>query len=83
MGEVQDGQRTHGEVRDGSWDPRGGPGQVGGASRRCETGQETLEEVWNGWETLGEVREGRGTHPEVRDGSEDPQGGLRWVGDPP
>ena len=57
---------TLGEVRDGSGDPRGGPGQIVGPSGRSRTGQRTLKEV----------RDGSGTLAEVLDGSRDPRGGL-------
>ena len=59
-------------VRDGSEDPRGGPGRVGGTSVG-------LGRVWGPTERFGT---GRGTHKEVRDGSGQPRGGLVWVGGP-
>ena len=42
-----------GEVRDGSWDDRGGLGRVGGPSRKSGTG----------WGTIGVVRDGSGETP--------------------
>ena len=43
--EFWDGLEILGEVRDWSGDPPGGPGLVGGPSRRFGTGRETLQEV--------------------------------------
>ena len=64
LGRCRTGQETFREVRDGSGDPRGGLGQVGGPlgrsstikepSGRSGTGQETLE----GTGRVGEVRHG-------------------------
>ena len=48
------------EVRDGSADPRIGPGWVGRLSGRSRTGLETLEEVRDGSGILREVRNGSG-----------------------
>ena len=60
LGDVRVGRETHPEVRDGrrtiievweeSGDPRGGPGRVGGLSRRCGTDRWTLGEVRDGSE---------------------------------
>ena len=61
---------THGEVRDGSRDPWGSPGQVKGPSGRFGTGWGTLEEVRDGLE-------------ELRDGWEDSRGCPGRVGGPP
>ena len=59
------GQETLRDIRDGSWDPRGGLGQVGGPrvgfglvevhSKRYGTGRRTLKEDWDG---LGGIRGG-------------------------
>ena len=64
------GRGTLEEVQDGSGDPlgglkepRGGPGRVGGTSRRFGMGQGTHWEVW-------------GNLVEVRDGSGEPRKGL-------
>ena len=71
---------THGEVRDGSGDPRGVQGRMGEPSGRSGTGWGTIEEVWDGtadpqggmgW-VVGSSRKfgtGWGTLPKVRDGS--------------
>ena len=83
------GKGTIREERDGSREPWGGPGVVGGPSRSYGTGRRTLGEVLNGWLDLCELSEtGRGTHREVRDGSgvvrdgsEDPCGGTGRVGE--
>ena len=50
--EVRDGSGTLVEVRNGSVDPRGGPGLIGGPSGRFGTGWVTLVEVWDGLGTL-------------------------------
>ena len=42
------GWGTAGEVRDGSGDPRGGPGRVEGPSGRSGTGRRTHGEVLHG-----------------------------------
>ena len=75
-----------GEIRDGSADPRGGPGRVGGPSGRYETGRGTIGEIRDGsWHTLGgsglvgEVRDGLRTLEKVRDGSGQPWGGPGGV----
>ena len=51
------GWETLGEVWDGSWDSRGGPGQVGRPSVKCGIGGGTLKEVRYGsgdlWGGLG------------------------------
>ena len=79
--EDRTGQGTLEAVQDGSRVMRGGPGQVGGPSRRSETGWGTIERSGTGWGTLGErrtnwgnlweTRTGWGTLGEVRDGSVD------------
>ena len=48
------GRENLGEVRDGSGEPPGGPGTVGGPSRRSGTGRVHY----------GKSRMGRGTHGE-------------------
>ena len=58
MGRSRTGWGTLGEVRDGSEDPRGGPGRVGGPLERSGMGRGTLGKV-------------RRTLREVRDRSED------------
>ena len=68
-GEVGTIRWSLGEVQDGSGDPRGDPGWVGGSPGRSETGRGPL----------GEVREGWGSHGVVWNGSLDPQGGLGLV----
>ena len=74
---------TLGEVRDGSGDPRGGPGRVEGPSGSSGTGRGTLGEVWDGSRDPRGVPEmGRGTLGEVRDGSVDPQKSLGRVAGP-
>ena len=44
------GQETLWEVRDGSEDPWGCPGGIGGPSGWFRTGRDTLGEVWDGLE---------------------------------
>ena len=63
---------TIGEVRNGSGDPRGGPGLVMGLTGRSGTC----------WGLSMRFGTGRGALGEVRDGSEDPRGGLGRVGGP-
>ena len=83
LGEVRDGSRDPprgkfrgtGEPpygRDGSGDPRGSPGRVGGSSGRSGTG----------WRTLGAVRDWSRDLGEVRDRWVDPQVGPGHVGGP-
>ena len=57
MGRSGMGCLTLGEVRDGSGDPRGGPGRVEGPSGWYGQGRGTLGEVWD---ELGEHRGGPG-----------------------
>ena len=72
IGEVWDSSGDPGEVRDGSEDPRGGPGRVGGPSRRSGTGWGTLREFRNG------SLDSRGSLGRVGG----PWGGSGRVGDP-
>ena len=66
------GRGTYGEVWDGTGDPQGGPGRVGGPSKKSGTCQGTLGEVRDGsgdpragpgrvWEHLGRYGTGLGT----------------------
>ena len=50
---------TLGEVRDGSEDPRKGPGRVGGPSGKSWKGPGTLPEVqdWSGYLPIGSERD--------------------------
>ena len=80
------------EVRDRSGETLGGPGRVGGPSRRSGTGRGTLSKVWD---RLGDpprglrrARElsrrsgtGRVTLTEVRNRLEDPPGVWDGLGD--
>ena len=50
-------------VRDGLRDPYGGPGWVGGTTRRFRTGRGTLREVWDGSRDPSEVRDASGGPP--------------------
>ena len=54
------GQVVIWKVRDGLGGPPGGPGLVGGPSRRSWTGRGTLSKVWNG-ESSQRSEMGRGT----------------------
>ena len=72
---VRDGSSTLWEVRDGSRDPRGSSGRVGGPSVRYGTGRGTLGDVRDGRPSRRSGM-GRGTVGEVRDRSEDPIEGL-------
>ena len=69
-----DPRGPHGEVLDGSGDPQGGPGRVGGPAERSGTGRVNLEDVrdrleepWGGPGRIG------GPSGEIRDGSGDPR----------
>ena len=73
---------TFGVVWDGSGDPLGGPGQVGGPSGRSGTGRGTIREVWDEFGYPGEIRDGSWTFSEVRDGSRATRAGPGWTGDP-
>ena len=79
--QVQDGWETLGEVRDASREPRGGPKQVRGLSRRFGTGQKTLGQVRYGSEDPSEGA-GRFVGPSGRSGkgSGDPRAGTGRVG---
>ena len=70
------------EVRDGSADPRGGPGRVEALLGWSGTGRGTLEKVWDGLGNLGKSRTVRSTIREVQDGSRDPRKGPGQVGGP-
>ena len=59
------------EVRDGSGDTRGGPGQVGGTSLTSGTGRGNLPEVLDRGHS-GRSGMGRGTLGEFRDGLGEP-----------
>ena len=61
------GRKTHGEVRNGSEDPRGGLGRVRGPSGRSKTGRETLGEVREESGDSGWSGPRRGTIREVLD----------------
>ena len=61
-------QGTHGVVRDGSSDSRGGTERVEGPSERSGTGRGTLGEVRDGRETRGRSAMGCGILVEVQDG---------------
>ena len=63
MGRFGTGQVTLEEVRDGSKDPRVGPGRVGGNSESCG--------LIRG--PSGRPGTGRVTHEEIQDGSWDPR----------
>ena len=54
--EVRMGRGTFGKVRDGSGDPTGGTGRVGGHSGRSGTGRGTHPEVLD---RSGDTREGK------------------------
>ena len=67
------GRGTFGEVRNGSLDPRGSQGRIGGTSRRSWTGRGTLGEVQDVvggagrvGGPLGRTGTGEGTIPEVK-----------------
>ena len=60
-------------VRDGSGDPRLGPGLIAETSGRSETGRGTSGRSGTGWGTLRMSGKGRGNLEEVQDGSGDPQ----------
>ena len=64
------GLETLGKVRDGSRDPWGGPGLVGGPMEGSETG----------WGPSGRSGTDQGTLREVRDGSVERRGGTERVG---
>ena len=66
------GRGTLGEVRDGSRDPREGPGRVERPSEWSGTGQGTLREVRDGSGTLGEVWDRLVTLGKFGDGLGDP-----------
>ena len=69
------------EVRDGSGDPRGGSGRVGGPSWRFGTVRRTLGRSETGLVTLQKFGTVRWTILEVRDEPGDPRGGPgRFVG---
>ena len=61
---------TLGKIWDGSGHPPGGPGRVGGHSKRSETGRGTLREIQDG---SGDTRGGTGTLREVQNGLRDPR----------
>ena len=69
LGRFGTGHGTLEVVRDGSGDPRKGPGGVEGASGRSGRGQGASGRSGRGRETLGEVRHGLG----------DPRGGSGLV----
>ena len=54
------GWGTRGEVRDGLWDPRGGPGQAGNPWGGAGRVGGLSGRSWTGLGTLGEVRDGSG-----------------------
>ena len=58
------------EVQDGSGDPLGGPGRLGGTLSKSVMGQGTFERSGTSNGTLTVVREGSG----------DPRGSPGWVG---
>ena len=88
------GRGAHGEVRDGSEDPRRGSGRVGGLTGWFGTALRTLWVVRDGsgdargdpgWVggTLGRSRTALQTLWVVRDGSGNARGVQDWSGDPP
>ena len=76
------GRGTIPEISDESGDPRGGPGRVGGPSRKSETDRGTLPEVREGLGTLGEVRYISGDPHRGLGRFGDSPGGLERDGDP-
>ena len=80
LGEIWDGLGSLGKLRNGSRDPQGGLGLVGGPSGRSGTCRGTLKEVWDVsgnprggpgqiWVFSMRYKMGRGTLMEVQDGS--------------
>ena len=67
--EIRDTSGTLGEVRNGSWDTRVGPGRVEGLSDRSKSVGGHSGRSGMGWSSLGKVQ----------DGSAKPRGGPGWV----
>ena len=77
------GQRTLLKVWDGSGNPTGGPGRVGGPSRRSGKGHGTIPKVRDGLQDLCGGLGWIGVHYRWSwDGSGDPPVGLGWVRGP-